>query len=45
MALLAYELGWTRDETTTQNKQPATTIKTLLRPSLMGLKQCLDGKS
>ena len=45
MALLTYEQGQTRDEFTTQKKKPATTIKTLLRRSLTGVKQCLDGKS
>jgi len=43
MVLLAYYQGWTREELANQYKRPATTIKTLLRRSLIALKECLDG--
>lgn len=45
MVLLAYYQGWTRDELAAQFKKPATTIKTLLRRSLIVLKECLDGQA
>jgi RNA polymerase sigma-70 factor (ECF subfamily) len=43
MVLLAYYQGWTREELAVQYKRPETTIKTLLRRSLVVLKECLDG--
>ena len=45
MVLLAYYQGWSRDELAVQFKRPATTVKTLLRRSLMTLKECLDGRT
>ena len=45
MVLLAYYQGWTREELAAQYKRPATTIKTLLRRSLLALKECLDGQA
>ncbi len=45
MVLLAYYQGWTREELAAQYKRPATTIKTLLRRSLLALKEGLDGQA
>ena len=44
MVLLAYYQGWSREELAAQFKRPATTVKTLLRRSLISLKECLDGR-
>lgn len=44
MVLLAYYQGWSREELSAQFKRPVTTIKTLLRRSLIVLKECLDGR-
>lgn len=43
MVLLAYRQGFTREELAQRFKRPVTTIKTLLRRSLIALKECLDG--
>lgn len=44
MVLLAYYQGYSRDELSTRYDRPVTTIKTLLRRSLIALKECLDGR-
>lgn len=44
MILLAYYQGWSRDELAQQFKRPVATIKTLLRRSLVVLRECLDGR-
>lgn len=43
MVLLAYVEGWSREELAERFKRPAATIKTLLRRSLIILKECLGG--
>jgi RNA polymerase sigma-70 factor (ECF subfamily) len=43
MVLLAYHRGWSREELAVRYKRPVTTIKTMLRRSLIALKECLDG--
>jgi RNA polymerase sigma-70 factor (ECF subfamily) len=43
MVLLAYRQGFTREELAERFKRPVTTVKTLLRRSLIALKECLDG--
>jgi RNA polymerase sigma-70 factor (ECF subfamily) len=43
MVLLAYHQGWTREELAARFERPVTTVKTLLRRSLMSLKECVDG--
>lgn len=43
MVLLAYRQGFTREELAMRFKRPVTTVKTLLRRSLIALKECLDG--
>ncbi|MFZ5672328.1 MAG: sigma-70 family RNA polymerase sigma factor [Pseudomonadota bacterium] len=43
LVLLAYRQGFTREELAERFKRPVTTIKTLLRRSLIALKECLDG--
>jgi RNA polymerase sigma-70 factor (ECF subfamily) len=43
MVLLAYYQGWSREELSAQYQRPVTTVKTLLRRSLIALKECLDG--
>lgn len=45
MVLLAYYQGWSREELAAQYSRPVTTVKTLLRRSLLALKECLDGRS
>jgi len=42
MIVLAYHQGWSRDELSRQFHRPVTTIKTILRRSLMALRECLD---
>jgi len=42
MVLLAYHQGWSREELSERFKRPVTTVKTLLRRSLIALKECLD---
>jgi RNA polymerase sigma-70 factor, ECF subfamily len=44
MVLLAYHQGFSRDELAAKFGRPVTTIKTILRRSLMALKECLDGR-
>ena len=41
MVLLAYCHGWSRDELAERFSRPVATIKTLLRRSLIALKECL----
>lgn len=43
LVLLAYRQGFTREELAERFHRPVTTIKTLLRRSLIALKECLDG--
>lgn len=43
LVLLAYRQGFSREELAIRFKRPVTTIKTLLRRSLIALKECLDG--
>lgn len=45
MVLLAYYQGWSREELAAQFRRPVTTVKTLLRRSLMVLKECVDGRA
>lgn len=42
MVLLAYHQGWSREELALRFQRPVTTIKTMLRRSLIALKDCLD---
>lgn len=44
MVLLAYYQGYSREELSARFKRPVTTVKTLLRRSLIALKECLDGR-
>lgn len=44
MVLLAYHQGWSREELAARFNRPVTTVKTLLRRSLIALKECLDGR-
>ena len=41
MVLLAYCHGWSRDELSARFGRPAATVKTILRRSLIALKECL----
>jgi RNA polymerase sigma-70 factor (ECF subfamily) len=43
MVLLAYCNGWSREELARRFDRPVATIKTLLRRSLLALKECLGG--
>lgn len=43
MVLLAYCYGWSREELSRRFDRPVATVKTLLRRSLMSLKECLGG--
>jgi RNA polymerase sigma-70 factor (ECF subfamily) len=43
MVLLAYCNGWSREELARRFDRPVATIKTLLRRSLIALKECLGG--
>lgn len=45
MVLLAYYQGWSREELAAQFRRPVTTVKTLLRRSLITLRECLDGRA
>lgn len=45
MVLLAYYQGFSREELAEKFKRPVTTVKTLLRRSLMSLRECLDGQA
>lgn len=43
MVLLAYCNGWSREELAKRFDRPVATVKTLLRRSLLALKECLGG--
>jgi len=43
MVLLAYCYGWSREELARRFDRPAATVKTILRRSLIALKECLGG--
>lgn len=43
MVLLAYCHGWSREELSRRFDRPVATVKTLLRRSLISLKECLGG--
>jgi RNA polymerase sigma-70 factor (ECF subfamily) len=43
MVLLAYCYGWSREELARRFDRPVATVKTLLRRSLIALKDCLGG--
>ena len=44
MVLLAYCYGWSREELAERYRRPVATVKTVLRRSLIALKECLgDG--
>jgi RNA polymerase sigma-70 factor (ECF subfamily) len=43
MVVLAYCYGWSREELAARFGRPVATIKTVLRRSLMTLKECLGG--
>ncbi|MBN9021098.1 MAG: sigma-70 family RNA polymerase sigma factor [Rhizobiales bacterium] len=43
MVLLAYCHGWSREELAQRFDRPVATVKTLLRRSLIALKECLGG--
>ena len=45
MVLLAYTQGWSREELATRFQRPVATIKTLLRRSLIALKECLGDRN
>jgi RNA polymerase sigma-70 factor (ECF subfamily) len=44
MVVLAYCHGWSRDELAERYARPAATVKTVLRRSLLVLKECLGGR-
>lgn len=44
LVLLAYHQGYSREELATKFNKPVTTVKTILRRSLILLKECLDGR-
>jgi RNA polymerase sigma-70 factor (ECF subfamily) len=44
MVLLAYCYGWSREELGRKFDRPVATVKTLLRRSLIVLKECLGGR-
>jgi RNA polymerase sigma-70 factor (ECF subfamily) len=44
MVLLAYHQGYSREELSARFNRPVATVKTILRRSLMALKECLDGR-
>lgn len=44
MVLLAYRNGFSREELAQRFKKPVTTVKTLLRRSLIALRECLGGR-
>ena len=43
MVLLAYCHGWSREELASRFGRPVATVKTILRRSLIALKECLGG--
>ena len=44
MVVLAYCYGWSREELAGRFDRPVATVKTLLRRSLIALKECLGGE-
>jgi RNA polymerase sigma-70 factor (ECF subfamily) len=44
MVVLAYCQGWSREELSRRFDKPVATVKTLLRRSLIALKECLGGR-
>lgn len=44
MVLLAYCYGWSREELAQRFDRPVATVKTILRRSLIALKECLGGR-
>lgn len=44
MVLLAYRNGFSREELAARFRKPVTTVKTLLRRSLIALRECLGGR-
>ncbi|MCX5497582.1 sigma-70 family RNA polymerase sigma factor [Kaistia dalseonensis] len=44
MVLLAYCYGWSREELSRRFDRPVATVKTVLRRSLIALKECLGGR-
>jgi RNA polymerase sigma-70 factor (ECF subfamily) len=44
MVLLAYHQGYSREELSARFNRPVATVKTILRRSLIALKECLDGR-
>jgi RNA polymerase sigma-70 factor (ECF subfamily) len=44
MVLLAYTYGWSREELAARFQRPVATVKTLLRRSLIALKECLGDR-
>lgn len=44
MVLLAYCYGWSREELSRRFDRPVATVKTVLRRSLITLKECLGGR-
>jgi RNA polymerase sigma-70 factor, ECF subfamily len=44
MVLLAYCYGWSREELASRFNRPVATVKTLLRRTLIALKECLGGR-
>ena len=44
MVLLAYHQGYSREELSARFNRPIATVKTILRRSLIALKECLDGR-
>jgi RNA polymerase sigma-70 factor (ECF subfamily) len=44
MVVLAYCHGWSREELAKRFDRPVATVKTILRRSLMALKECLGDR-
>ncbi|WP_244669881.1 sigma-70 family RNA polymerase sigma factor [Kaistia sp. 32K] len=44
MVLLAYSYGYSREELSRRFDKPVATVKTILRRSLIALKECLGGR-
>jgi RNA polymerase sigma-70 factor (ECF subfamily) len=45
MIVLAYCQGWSRDELARRFDRPVATVKTILRRSLIALKECLGDRA
>jgi RNA polymerase sigma-70 factor (ECF subfamily) len=45
MVLLAYCAGWSREELARRFDRPVATVKTIIRRSLIALKECLGGSN